>query len=129
MNQNDKRDIKLLDIINSWLHISKEGSLLTQFTFLPLIVFFDVCRSILLVPSFFFLKQPKLITFCTTILHCKQNTAVFFYTGSILYQKGYIDTSLDVKTARYKKGGAIKWIGFLTSMISTISLAYSMITA
>ena len=54
-------------------------------------------------------------------------TAVFYYVGSYFYQKGYIDTSLDVATARYKKGGAIKWIGFLTSMISTISLAISMI--
>ena len=59
----------------------------------------------------------------------KTIVAVFYYTGCILYQKGYIDTSLDVKTARYKKGGAIKYIGFFTSMFSTISLAYSMITA
>eukprot|EP00531_Pseudo-nitzschia_arenysensis_P016517 CAMPEP_0116137350 /NCGR_PEP_ID=MMETSP0329-20121206/12203_1 /TAXON_ID=697910 /ORGANISM="Pseudo-nitzschia arenysensis, Strain B593" /LENGTH=151 /DNA_ID=CAMNT_0003632263 /DNA_START=96 /DNA_END=551 /DNA_ORIENTATION=- len=55
--------------------------------------------------------------------------SVLYYTGCILYQKGYIDSSLDVKTARYKKGGAIKWIGFLTSMISTIALGVSMITA
>jgi len=54
---------------------------------------------------------------------------VFFFIGSILYQKGYVDTSLDVATARYKKGGAIKWIGFFTSFYSTCALAYSMITA
>jgi hypothetical protein len=46
-----------------------------------------------------------------------------------LYQKGYTDTKLDVSMARYGKGGAIKWIGFFTSMVSTIALAYSMITA
>ena len=56
-------------------------------------------------------------------------TAVLYYTGAILYQKGYIDASLDVKTARYKKGGAIKWIGFFTSFFATCSLAYSMLTA
>jgi hypothetical protein len=56
-------------------------------------------------------------------------TAIFYYVGAILYQKGYIDGSIDVGMARYKKGGAIKWIGFITSFVSTISLAYSMITA
>jgi len=55
--------------------------------------------------------------------------SVLYYTGAILYQKGYIDASLDVKTARYKKGGAIKWIGFFTSFFATCSLAYSMLTA
>jgi len=54
---------------------------------------------------------------------------VFYYIGAILYQKGYIDKSLDVNMARYKKGGALKWIGFFTSMYSTCALAYTMITA
>mmetsp|Transcript_1144 Transcript_1144/g.2701 ORF Transcript_1144/g.2701 Transcript_1144/m.2701 type:complete len:152 (+) Transcript_1144:99-554(+) len=54
---------------------------------------------------------------------------VLYYAGALLYQKGYIDKSLDVGMARYKKGGAIKWIGFFTSFFSTISLAYSIITA
>mmetsp|Transcript_4629 Transcript_4629/g.10128 ORF Transcript_4629/g.10128 Transcript_4629/m.10128 type:complete len:152 (+) Transcript_4629:188-643(+) len=54
---------------------------------------------------------------------------IFYYVGAFLYQKGYIDTTLTVGTARYKKGGALKWIGFLTSFFSTISLGYSMITA
>ena len=55
--------------------------------------------------------------------------SVCFFVGSYLYQKGYIDTKLDVSLARYKKGGAIKFIGTFTSLISTISLAYSVITA
>jgi len=37
--------------------------------------------------------------------------------------------SLDVGTARIKKGGPIKYIGLLISLGSTISLAISMITA
>ena len=52
---------------------------------------------------------------------------VLFNVGSVLYLKGYADTNLDVKTARYKKGAAIKWIGFFTSFVSTISLGVSLI--
>ena len=55
--------------------------------------------------------------------------SVFFFAGSVFYQRGYSDTSLDVATARYKKGGVIKWIGFFASLISTCVLAYSVITA
>jgi glutathione S-transferase len=55
--------------------------------------------------------------------------SVFFFAGSILYQKGYIDLSLDAKDARYGRGGFIKWIGFFTSFYSTCALAYSVITA
>lgn len=55
--------------------------------------------------------------------------ALFYYAGAMFYQKGYIDVTLDVGTARYKKGGAIKWIGFMTSFFSTCALAFSMITA
>jgi len=52
---------------------------------------------------------------------------VLFNVGSVLYLKGYSDVNLDVKTARYKKGAAVKWIGFLTSLVSTISLGISLI--
>ena len=52
---------------------------------------------------------------------------VLFNVGSVLYLKGYADANLDVKTARYKKGAAVKWIGFLTSLVSTISLGVSII--
>lgn len=55
--------------------------------------------------------------------------AVFYCIGSILFQIGYIDNSLDVKMARYKKGGAIKFIGIFTALYSTGALAYDLITA
>mmetsp|Transcript_17872 Transcript_17872/g.26443 ORF Transcript_17872/g.26443 Transcript_17872/m.26443 type:complete len:150 (-) Transcript_17872:335-784(-) len=53
--------------------------------------------------------------------------SIFYCVGSILYMKGYSDTNLDVKMARYKKGAAIKWIGFFASLISTGKLAYDVI--
>lgn len=52
---------------------------------------------------------------------------VLYLFGSHLYMKGYADTTLDVKMARYKRGGGIKWIGVLCSMYSTVSLAGSML--
>jgi len=52
-----------------------------------------------------------------------------YCAGCYLYMKGYSDTSLDVKDARYKKGAAIKWVGFFTSLISCGKLAFSLITA
>jgi hypothetical protein len=55
--------------------------------------------------------------------------SILYFVGSVLYQKGYMDTSLDVETARYKKGAAIKWIGMLISLYSTVALAYDVITA
>lgn len=51
---------------------------------------------------------------------------VFFSLGNCLYLAGYSDTSLDVKTARYKKGGILRIIGMMASVGSTISLAGSM---
>lgn len=55
--------------------------------------------------------------------------SVCFCVGSVLYLKGYADASLDVKTARYKKGAGIKWIGFLTSLVCTAKFGYTLITA
>eukprot|EP00569_Conticribra_weissflogii_P005572 CAMPEP_0171349110 /NCGR_PEP_ID=MMETSP0878-20121228/32778_1 /TAXON_ID=67004 /ORGANISM="Thalassiosira weissflogii, Strain CCMP1336" /LENGTH=150 /DNA_ID=CAMNT_0011853659 /DNA_START=52 /DNA_END=504 /DNA_ORIENTATION=- len=55
--------------------------------------------------------------------------SVLYCVGSALYLKGYADTSLDVKMARYKKGAGIKWIGFFVSFYSTCAYAYSCITA
>mmetsp|Transcript_16904 Transcript_16904/g.23178 ORF Transcript_16904/g.23178 Transcript_16904/m.23178 type:complete len:148 (-) Transcript_16904:155-598(-) len=52
---------------------------------------------------------------------------VLYSFGSLLYLKGYSDTALDVKMARYKKGGAIKWIGFFSSFYASVSMAGSMI--
>lgn len=53
--------------------------------------------------------------------------SVFFCVGSVLYLKGYADTELDVKMARYKKGAGIKWLGFLASLVSSCSLGISLI--
>lgn len=53
--------------------------------------------------------------------------SVLYCVGSVLYMKGYADIRLDVATARYKKGAAIKWIGFFASFISTCKLGYSLI--
>ena len=61
-------------------------------------------------------------------LACAVGTVLYF-VGSALYQKGYIDITLDAKDARYKKGGLVKWFGFLISFYSTGALAYSLITS
>ena len=57
------------------------------------------------------------------------NAAAFalYLGGSYLYLKGYADTSFDVKSARYMKGGGIKWIGVLIALGSSVSLAGSML--
>jgi hypothetical protein len=46
--------------------------------------------------------------------------------GNILYLEGYADTSLDVKTARYKKGGIIRMVGLMGGIGSAIGLAGSL---
>jgi len=51
---------------------------------------------------------------------------VFFSVGSVLFLKGYADTSLDVKMARYKKGGLLKWVGVFMSMFTMVSAAGTM---
>lgn len=51
---------------------------------------------------------------------------VFFSVGSIFYQMGYADTSLDVKMARYKKGGGLKWVGLFVSMFAMFSAVGTM---
>jgi len=52
--------------------------------------------------------------------------SVLFSVGSVFYQIGYADTSLDVKMARYKKGGMLKWIGFFPILFAFFSAAGSM---
>mmetsp|Transcript_38205 Transcript_38205/g.92452 ORF Transcript_38205/g.92452 Transcript_38205/m.92452 type:complete len:150 (+) Transcript_38205:46-495(+) len=59
---------------------------------------------------------------------CAIGTATYC-VGCYLYLLGYKDDTLDVKTARYKKGGGIKFIGFFTSLISCAKLAYDLISA
>eukprot|EP00525_Craspedostauros_australis_P010598 CAMPEP_0198109164 /NCGR_PEP_ID=MMETSP1442-20131203/1175_1 /TAXON_ID= /ORGANISM="Craspedostauros australis, Strain CCMP3328" /LENGTH=151 /DNA_ID=CAMNT_0043764689 /DNA_START=133 /DNA_END=588 /DNA_ORIENTATION=+ len=54
---------------------------------------------------------------------------IFYFLGGKLYQMGYTDTKLDVKTARHMKGGPIKYVGLFISLYSTGALAYSMITS
>eukprot|EP00560_Eucampia_antarctica_P009859 CAMPEP_0197824356 /NCGR_PEP_ID=MMETSP1437-20131217/1616_1 /TAXON_ID=49252 ORGANISM="Eucampia antarctica, Strain CCMP1452" /NCGR_SAMPLE_ID=MMETSP1437 /ASSEMBLY_ACC=CAM_ASM_001096 /LENGTH=125 /DNA_ID=CAMNT_0043423953 /DNA_START=128 /DNA_END=505 /DNA_ORIENTATION=+ len=51
---------------------------------------------------------------------------IFFSFGSVLYQIGYSDVSLDVKMARHKKGGPIKWIGFFSSLICCVKFGGSL---
>jgi glutathione S-transferase len=65
------------------------------------------------------LKHPRMCAIGT----------ILFFLGSKFYQNGYIDMTLDVKGARYKKGGSMKWIGMLISLYSTGALAYSVLTS
>jgi glutathione S-transferase len=51
---------------------------------------------------------------------------ILYSAGNILFQVGYSDTKLDVKTARYKKGGGLKWVGYLGSVGACVSLAGSL---
>lgn len=47
--------------------------------------------------------------------------------GCQLYAKGYSDMKLATKGARHQKGGPIKFVGVLTTLICTIKLAYQLI--
>ena len=47
---------------------------------------------------------------------------IFFSIGSLLYQIGYSDVKFDAQTARFRRGGFIKWVGFFISLMSTIEL-------
>ena len=58
------------------------------------------------------------------ISSCIANLA--YCVGSVLYQNGYADTKLDVKSARYKKGGAIKMVGMMGSFFLSIAACYSL---
>jgi len=49
--------------------------------------------------------------------------AVMYSVGCYLYLLGYSDISLDVATARYKKGAAIKVVGVLGAVGACISFA------
>jgi glutathione S-transferase len=48
---------------------------------------------------------------------------VLYSVGSILFQVGYADTTLDVAMARYKRGGGLKWIGLLGSLGLSVNVA------
>ena len=50
---------------------------------------------------------------------------ILYNLGAYFYFLGYADDSLDVETARYKKGGAINRLGLLGAMIGSVSAAGS----
>jgi glutathione S-transferase len=62
------------------------------------------------------LKHPKIAA----------AAGIIFSVGSIFYQIGYADTTLDVKMARYKKGGGIKYVGIMLALGTCVSAAGSM---
>ena len=47
--------------------------------------------------------------------------------GCILFLNGYADVTLDVKTARYKKGGVVKWVGVFGVIGLSVSVAGTLI--
>jgi len=74
----------------------------------------------------------QIMTFIGGLKHPIKSCAVgsvLYCVGSILYMKGYADNNLDVKDARYKKGAAVKWLGFFASFVSTIKFSYDLIKA
>ncbi len=62
------------------------------------------------------LYYPNLVAFCG-LMHC---------IGAVLYMAGYKDTSLDVKTARLKKGGPLKFFAGVTVMFAAAFTTYKM---
>ena len=55
-------------------------------------------------------------------LLCAAFTAIY-HVGCYLYQAGYADTSSDVKMARHKKGGPIKYIGMFGNLVCAVLVA------
>jgi glutathione S-transferase len=53
--------------------------------------------------------------------------ALAYSAGSWLYLIGYSDTSLDVKTARYKKGGAVKMLGLLGTFFTCCGTCWALL--
>ena len=51
--------------------------------------------------------------------------AVCFYTGAYLYGKGYAK-HWDKENGRYKTGGAIKYIGILTALVTSVMTGLKM---
>jgi len=54
-------------------------------------------------------------------------SGVFYCAGNFLFLKGYADLGLDVKMARYQRGGVLKPMGLLLAMGSCVSMAISII--
>ena len=58
------------------------------------------------------LKHP-ITSIVLNVVHC---------IGCVLYQVGYADTTLDAKTARFKKGGPLKPIAELGILVASIKV-------
>ena len=54
-------------------------------------------------------------------------SGLFYSAGCYLYHVGYMNMTLDVKTARYKKGGVLKPIGQLAALVCCINFSGSLI--
>ncbi len=52
---------------------------------------------------------------------------VCYCFGSYMYQMGYADQSLDVKSARLKKGGPLQFVAHMVSIGCGISACYSLL--
>mmetsp|Transcript_17037 Transcript_17037/g.46710 ORF Transcript_17037/g.46710 Transcript_17037/m.46710 type:complete len:151 (+) Transcript_17037:117-569(+) len=62
------------------------------------------------------LKNPITCSICSVV----------YLGGCYLFQVGYSDVDLEVKTARYAKGGWLKWLGLLGAMGCSINMAGSL---
>jgi len=54
-------------------------------------------------------------------------SGVIYSLGSVLFLLGYSDTSIDVKYARFKKGGAIKYFGLFSVVGCCVRTAFNLI--
>ena len=52
---------------------------------------------------------------------------LLFCVGNVLFLMGYADTALEIEGARYKKGGALKHVGMILALGTSISCAGSII--
>lgn len=52
---------------------------------------------------------------------------LLFCLGNVLFLMGYADTTLAIEGARYKKGGALKHLGAMLALGTSISFAGSLI--
>ena len=50
-------------------------------------------------------------------------SGVLYNLGNVLFLKGYADTNLKVETARFKKGGVIKWLGYFGVVFMSVKVA------
>jgi glutathione S-transferase len=55
-------------------------------------------------------------------------SGVFYCLGNYMYSAGYADQSLDVKSARMKKGGPLQFIAQMVQIGCGVSACYSLLT-